>query len=62
MKTTEGVCRICGCTEAKRCRSVPDPDSPPQGQKLVTCTWADKKRTLCTNPRCLQKAKNVGGA
>jgi len=44
-----GKCRICGCTDAKPCRMVPDPDSPIAGQKIVNCAWADGSRTLCTS-------------
>jgi hypothetical protein len=53
----KGVCRICGCTELKPCQMVPNPDAPLAGQPKVTCAWADKTQTLCTNPRCLEKAK-----
>jgi hypothetical protein len=51
-----GKCYICGCTDGKPCRMLPDPDAPIAGQKIVNCAWADKSRTLCTNPKCLRQA------
>ncbi len=58
MKNEPGRCRICGCTDEKPCRMLPDPDRSPAGQNLITCQWADKSRTLCTNPACLRKARS----
>jgi len=52
-----GACRICGCTEYKRCRYLPRPGVPLGSQPLMTCKWADDSKTLCTNPVCLEKAK-----
>jgi hypothetical protein len=25
-------------------------------QPVLTCAWADKSKTLCTNPLCIEKA------
>ena len=52
-----GKCRICGCTDEKPCRMVPDPDVPIAGQAIVSCAWADESRTLCTNRKCLRQAE-----
>lgn len=41
-----GVCRVCGCTEARAC-------NPP-------CAWADWKHTLCTT--CQRKAREKNAA
>ena len=47
-----GKCRFCGCTWDDACvldrRGI---------AMLITCAWADSTRTLCTNPKCLEKAK-----
>ncbi len=53
----KGTCRYCGCTEGKPYRMVPDPHAPISGQPIIECEWADKTKTLCTNPLCLEKAK-----
>jgi hypothetical protein len=45
-----GICSQCGCTEDNACEI----------RGLVffgPCGWANKERTLCTNPECLRKAK-----
>jgi hypothetical protein len=39
-----GRCRICGCTDEKPCRMLPNPDRPIAGQTLVNCEWADHSR------------------
>jgi hypothetical protein len=57
----KGVCRYCGCTEHKPCWYLPHPEKPPGGQPVLTCKWADKSQTLCTNPACLANAKEVQG-
>ncbi len=31
--------------------------NPIGGQPILTCKWADKTQTLCTNPLCLEKAE-----
>jgi hypothetical protein len=54
---TEGICRICGCTTEKPCRYMPNPHAPPAGQPGLTCEWADKSQTHCTNPACLERAE-----
>jgi len=41
-----GTCRICGCTEYKRCHYLPRPGVPLGSQPLLTCEWADKTKTL----------------
>ena len=56
-----GVCRYCGCTEDKPCRYLPHPENAPGGQPVLTCKWADKSQTLCTNPACLARAKEEQG-
>lgn len=40
-KPASGVCRVCGCTEARGCIDE-------QGE---SCEWADATRTICT--RCV---------
>jgi hypothetical protein len=57
----KGVCRYCGCTEDKPCRYLPHPENPPGGQPVLTCKWADKSQTLCTNPALLAKAREEQG-
>ena len=54
------VCRICGCTEYKRRKYLPRPGVPLGSQQVMTCDWADGTKTLCTNPVCLEKAKETG--
>jgi hypothetical protein len=39
------------------CRYLQHLENPPGGQPVLTCKWADKSQTLCTNPACLAKAK-----
>jgi hypothetical protein len=56
-KSQRGVCRVCGCTDAKPCRMVEHPEAPIAGQQIVSCAWADETHTLCTNPACLRTAK-----
>jgi hypothetical protein len=56
----KGICRYCGCTEEKPCRYVPNAQGPIAGQPVLTCDWAGKSKTLCTNPACLDKAKAEG--
>ena len=43
-----GKCRVCGCTELKPCLY-----QVAQGEPLVTCSWMDAEKTLCTNLRCI---------
>jgi hypothetical protein len=50
----EGVCRYCGCTEARPCLLVP----VYFGDPIKVCGWANNSKTLCTNPACLERAKN----
>ena len=51
-----GVCRVCGCTDAKPCQLLPYSTSPAK-QPVLTCSWTDQTKTLCTNPDCLEAAK-----
>ena len=51
----KGTCRFCGCTEGKPCRYVPNPHNPIGGQPVLMCEWADKTKTLCNNPLCLER-------
>lgn len=50
-----GVCQFCGCTDAKGCVLH---DSEPYG--VVTCGWANRGRTVCSNPQCIRRAKKEG--
>lgn len=46
-----GHCRFCGCTEKRACiltRSLFDDDRP------ITCSWANRSKTLCNAPICLR--------
>jgi hypothetical protein len=52
-----GVCRICGCTENKRCQYLPRLGVPLGSQPVMTCEWTDGTKTLRRNPVCLEKAK-----
>jgi len=45
-KIAAGRCRICGCTEFNACSFEGD-----------ACSWYDDTRTLCDNPKCVEKAK-----
>ena len=53
----EGKMPTLGCTEYKRCRYLPRPGVPLGSQPVLTCEWADKTKTLSTNPACLETAK-----
>jgi ParB/RepB/Spo0J family partition protein len=46
-----GTCRFCQCVEAHACVLQHG-----KGKTPVTCKWADKSKTLCTNPDCLKQA------
>ena len=48
----KGTCRICGCTEHHACVIGFLDDE--------ACAWADRTKTLCTNPQCLAKAGKLG--
>lgn len=45
MRPIPGTCRFCRCTEDTPCRT------PPCGEP---CAWANRSRTVCTAPRCMQ--------
>jgi len=45
---SNGVCRVCGCTDVMPCEVEPN-DINPSG----TCQWMDDAHTLCSNPRCV---------
>lgn len=55
-----GVCRVCGCTEKKAC--VLQTSDSGNARAVVNCKWADKAKTLCTNPACLGRAGAMAGA
>lgn len=44
-----GICAQCGCTPLNACRGL-------GFMEEENCAWANRERTLCTNPRCLAKA------
>lgn len=45
-----GTCRFCGCTELHACLLFDD----------EPCAWVDVAQTICTNPKCLAKARAAG--
>jgi hypothetical protein len=49
-RAPRGVCRFCGCTEITPCVALLTGEC---------CAWADRTLTLCTNPKCLAKARRV---
>ena len=51
-RVQRGVCRICGCTETKPCLL-----QLIWGGALIACSWNNAARTLCTNPKCIRKAR-----
>lgn len=53
--STKGICRQCGCTENNACTGLGFLEDE-------TCSWANKERTLCTNPRCLSKSASKAPA
>jgi ParB/RepB/Spo0J family partition protein len=54
-KPKKGVCRVCKCDEKHACRVRTIPGS----KQTQPCGWADKTKTLCTNPTCLAAAKKA---
>jgi hypothetical protein len=44
-----GTCRFCGCTEDRACILGVDPVD----QVAMTCSWTDKSRIVCSNPKCI---------
>lgn len=53
-----GVCRYCGCSEARAC-GVLVLDNPFLGAlgepRVERCSWADDDCTVCTNVSCLER-------
>ena len=54
-----GICRFCGCTEARACGLLAlPPNDPGLGYVIeptvVRCSWADADCTVCTNVSCLE--------
>jgi len=45
-KPQPGRCQFCRCTDDHACDLGFD-----------TCAWANRDYTVCSNPKCLQKAK-----
>jgi hypothetical protein len=54
-KGKRGICRICGCTPDTACVLATWPDGASVG--ALTCSWKDETETLCTNPACVEKAR-----
>lgn len=55
----EGVCRFCGCTERRPCVLMKNLFADIGGARMkatetLTCSWANKSKTMCNNPRCLR--------
>jgi ParB/RepB/Spo0J family partition protein len=48
-KAKAGTCRICGCTQGTPCIS----------KMGIACAWADKSRTLCDTPICVEWDKKA---
>jgi len=44
-----GVCRFCRCTQRRACR-IEDILGD-----VTSCCWVDRKRTVCSNPKCVRK-------
>lgn len=49
----QGICRICGCTEAVPCQIV---IAIGDEAIVIPCSWLDDDRDLCTNRKCIEKA------
>lgn len=47
-----GRCRYCGCSEGMACSLVVSA-GPEFQPAIVTCSWADEDRTVCSNVRCV---------
>jgi hypothetical protein len=46
-----GICEQCGCSEFNACSGL----GPLEDEN---CAWSNAQQTLCTNPECLEKARN----
>jgi hypothetical protein len=46
-----GHCRICGCTDKRRCVLAA---SLIEGWPAMKCEWANRSQTLCTAPKCIR--------
>lgn len=53
-RAQRGVCRFCGCSEARGCGILVDP-GPEFDPAVVRCGWADADCTVCTNVSCLER-------
>jgi len=53
-----GICRYCGCSEARACAIVVQDDDQAAGYliepSVARCSWADAECTVCTNVSCLE--------
>lgn len=49
-----GVCRMCGCSEARGCGILVD-TGPEWDPSVIRCGWADAEATVCTNVSCLER-------
>ena len=50
-----GICSECGCTENNACMIEGLVDEEP-------CWWANRERTLCSNPKCVTAAREKKNA
>ena len=53
-----GVCRMCGCSEARACAILVPDDCLPGSivePRVERCFWADDDCTVCTNVSCLER-------
>ena len=46
-----GVCRYCGCTDARACVDL---------YNVTACSWGDQAHTWCTARRCWNRAMKDG--
>ncbi|OFW37679.1 MAG: hypothetical protein A3J29_06300 [Acidobacteria bacterium RIFCSPLOWO2_12_FULL_67_14b] len=51
-----GVCRFCGCSEARACGILSEFET------LIRCGWADAEATVCTNVSCLERWRREASA
>lgn len=49
-----GICRFCGCSEARGCAIVVVSELTME-PTVVRCGWADDECTICTNAACLER-------
>lgn len=54
-RTGSGVCRFCGCTDAKPCQ-IGILVTPRLSQVPWKCSWIDVDHTICSSPDCVLRA------